>query len=111
MKKKILLAVVGAMSVFTLAACSGNTNTEIATMKGAKLTVEDFYEKAKTDQNSQQIVFDMILSEVFTSKYGDKVTDKDVEKEITNVFGDTFEDQLKASGMSRKEVEKVFVKA
>jgi uncharacterized lipoprotein YajG len=33
MKKKILLAVVGAMSVFTLAACSGNTNTEIATMK------------------------------------------------------------------------------
>ncbi len=106
MKKKILLAVVGAMSVFTLAACSGNTNTEIATMKGAKLTVEDFYEKAKTDQNSQQIVFDMILSEVFTSKYGDKVTDKDVEKEITNVFGDTFEDQLKTSGMSRKEVEK-----
>ncbi|MGX7196433.1 peptidylprolyl isomerase [Enterococcus olivae] len=105
MKKKLLLAVIGAMSVFTLAACSGNSNTEIATMKGAKLTVADFYEKAKTDQNSQEIVFDMILSEIFVGKYGDQVTDEAVEEEINTIFGDTFEEQLAASNLTRKDVE------
>ncbi len=104
MKKKIFLAMVSAMSVLALAACS-NTNTEIASMKGAKINVSDFYEKAKTDQNSKQIVFDMILAEVFTSKYGDKVTDKAVEKEIKTMFGDNFEEQLKTANVSRKEVE------
>ncbi len=105
MKKKIILALVGAMSIFTLAACSNNSDAEIATMKGAKLTVSDFYERAKTEQSSQQVVFDMILSEVFTSKYGDQVTDEMVEDEIKNVFGDNFEEQLKSSGLTRKEVE------
>lgn len=105
MKKKLLLAVVGALSVVTLAACSGNTNTEIATMKGGTLTVDDFYEKAKTDSSSQQIVFDMILSEVFMNKYGEDITDKEVEEEITNIFGDNFEEQLEASNLTREDVE------
>lgn len=104
MKKKLLLAVVGALSVVTLAACSGNTNTEIATMKGGTLTVDDFYEKAKTDSSSQQIVFDMILSEVFMNKYGEDITDKEVEEEITNIFGDNFEEQLEASNLTREDV-------
>jgi PPIC-type PPIASE domain. len=105
MKKKALWATICAMSVFALAAC-GKADTEIASMKGAKITVSDFYEKAKTDQNSQQIVLDMILSDVFTSKYGDDISKDDVNKEIKNIFGDNFEEQLKASKLTRKDVEK-----
>ena len=106
MKKKALWATICAMSVFALAACSSKADSEIASMKGSKITVSDFYEKAKTDQNSQQIVLDMILSDVFTSKYGDDISKKDVEKEIKNIFGDNFEEQLKASKLTRKDVEK-----
>ena len=105
MKKKALWATICAMSVFALAAC-GKADTEIASMKGAKITVSDFYEKAKTDQNSQQIVLDMILSDVFTAKYGDDISKDDVNKEIKNIFGDNFEEQLKASKLTRKDVEK-----
>ena len=47
MKKKLILAAVSALSVLTLAACSGSSSNEIATMKGGKITVEDFYEQAK----------------------------------------------------------------
>ncbi|MCD5001315.1 peptidyl-prolyl cis-trans isomerase [Enterococcus saccharolyticus] len=105
MKKKILLAVLGAVSVVSLAACSGNSNTEIATMKGGKVTVSEFYDKAKTDQNSQQMVFNMILSEVFMNKYGEKVTDKMVDEQLKIAFGDNVDEQLKAANMTRKEVE------
>lgn len=107
MKKKIFLSLACLLSVVSLAACSGKNDDEIATMKGGKITVQDFYDKAKTDQNSQQIVLDMIISQVFTEKYGDKVSDKDVQKQIKNSFGDekTFKAQLKAANMSQKEVE------
>lgn len=107
MKKKIILSLACLLSIFSLAACSGKNNDEIATMKGGKITVQDFYDKAKTDQNSQQIVLDMIISQVFTNKYGDKVSDKEVQKQIKNSFGDekTFKAQLKSANMSRKEVE------
>ena len=43
MKKKLILAAVSALSVLTLAACSGSSSNEIATMKGGKITVEESY--------------------------------------------------------------------
>ena len=65
-KKKIILALATSMSVLALAACSNDQkNTDIATMKGATITALDFYDNARTQQSSQQIVFDMILSKVF----------------------------------------------
>ena len=82
-KKKIILALATSMSILALAACSNEPkNTEIATMKGGTITALDFYENARTQQSSQQIVFDLILSDVFVKHYGDEITDKDVEKEL-----------------------------
>ena len=71
MKKKLILAAVSALSVLTLAACSGSSSNEIATMKGGKITVEDFYEQAKTDQNNQSLIRQLIVLKVFDQKYGD----------------------------------------
>ncbi|GEQ48306.1 peptidylprolyl isomerase [Tetragenococcus koreensis] len=111
-KKKIILSMTCLLSVFGLAACSGDSDTddEIATMKGDTITVGDFYDKAKTDQNNQQIVLDMIISQVFTEKYGDEVSDDEVDQQITDTFGDedTLNQQLEASQMSRDELEETY---
>ncbi|GMG70980.1 peptidylprolyl isomerase [Tetragenococcus halophilus] len=112
-KKKMILSLACLLGVFGLAACSGgdsDTDDEIATMKGDKITVGDFYDKAKTDQNSQQIVLDMIISQVFMEKYGDEVSDDEVNQQIKDTFGDedTLEQQLEASQMSRGELEETY---
>lgn len=103
-KKKIILALATSMSVLALAACSNDQkNTDIATMKGATITALDFYDSARTQQSSQQIVFDMILSKVFNKAYGADITDKDVEKELKTLFGEDLDTVLKQNNLTRKE--------
>ncbi|MBS7577470.1 MULTISPECIES: peptidylprolyl isomerase [unclassified Enterococcus] len=74
--KKVIAGVVSLVAVATLAACS--SSKDIVTMKGATITVEDFYDKAKTQSTSQSIVRDLTIYKVFTDKYGDKVSKDDV---------------------------------
>lgn len=102
--KKVLLATVSALMVFALAACSGGSS-DIATMKGGKITVEDFYNKTKTDSASQTTIRNMIIFKVFDEKYGDKVSDKDLDKkynEEKEKYGDTFESALSQAGYTTK---------
>lgn len=105
MKKKLILATAGVLSIMTLGACSSGTNQEIATMKGSKITVEDFYNEAKKDQTNQGIVRNMIIYDVFENAYGDKVTDKMVDAEYKKqekAMGDNFESQLQAAGYTKE---------
>ena len=105
MKKKILLATAGLLSVIVLGACSGSSNQDIATMKGGKITVEDFYNEAKKEQSNQSLVRNMIIYKVFENAYGDKVTDKQIDKEYDKQekqLGDSFESQLKSAGYTKK---------
>ena len=105
MKKKILLATAGLLSVIVLGACSGSSNQDIATMKGGKITVEDFYNEAKKEQTNQSLVRNMIIYKVFENAYGDKVTDKQIDKEYdkqAKQLGDSFESQLKSAGYTKK---------
>ena len=76
-KKKIILAATSALAILTLAACSGggDTNKDIVTMKGGTITVADFYEKAKSESANQQLLQQMVIYDVFNSKYNDKVSD------------------------------------
>lgn len=105
MKKKILLATVGLFSVIVLGACSGDSNQDIATMKGGKITVEDFYNEAKKEQTNQSLVRNMIIYKVFENAYGDKVTDKQIDKEYNKQaksLGDNFDSQLKSAGYTKE---------
>ena len=90
MKKKLILAAAGAFTIFSLAACSGGSD-KIATMKGASITVEDFYNEMKTKSESQSAVQGMIIYKVFEDKYGDKVSKKDIDAEY-NKFKKNAED-------------------
>ncbi|KAF1299072.1 peptidylprolyl isomerase [Enterococcus sp. JM4C] len=107
MKKKITLAIAGALSVFMLAACSNGTDKDIATMKGSTITVEDFYNEAKTQPQatSTTVLTNLILNEVLEKAYGDKVTDKKIDelyKAEEKTYGDTFESQLTQAGYTKK---------
>ena len=105
MKKKILLAAAGLFSVVVLGACSGSSSQEIATMKGGKITVEDFYNEAKKESTNQSLVRNMIIYKVFENAYGDKVTDKQIDKaydEQKESLGDSFDSQLKSAGDTTK---------
>lgn len=102
MKKKLILVAVSAMSLFALAAC-GNSSEEIATMKGGKITVQDFYDQAKTSSENQNALRQMIVLKVFTEKYGDDVTEDMIDEQFNNMaeqYGgnDSFESTLTASG-------------
>lgn len=107
MKKKLILAAAGALTIFSLAACSSGSDN-IATMKGSTITVEDFYNQIKGESSSQTAVANMIIYKVFEDKYGDKVASKDVDAEFNKVKesaesqGYNFEDYLKQAGYTTK---------
>ena len=74
-------------------------------MKGGKITVEDFYNEAKKEQSNQSLVRNMIIYKVFENAYGDKVTDKQIDKEYKKQekqLGDSFESQLQSAGLLMK---------
>lgn len=107
MKKKLILAAASAMAVFTLAACSSGSDN-IATMKGSTITVDDFYERIKSESTSQSTVTNMIIFKVFEDKYGDKVTSKEIDaefnktKESAEAQGYDFDDYLSQAGYTTK---------
>ncbi len=76
-------------------------------MKGGKITVQDFYDKAKTSSENQQALRQMIVLKVFNEKYGDDVTEEMIDEQFNNVaeqYGgsDSFESTLTASGYTVK---------
>ncbi|MBM7690318.1 peptidylprolyl isomerase [Enterococcus ureilyticus] len=107
MKKKLILAAAGVLSIFTLAACTGGSQ-DIATMKGGTITVDDFFNQTKSSQQSQQIVQQMIIYKVFDQKYGKDVSEKDIQaqfdetKKNIEAQGGVFADQLKQAGLTEK---------
>lgn len=109
MKKKMLLTAIGAFSILTLAACSNSKNDTIATMKGNKITVADFYDQAKANSANQQLARNMIIYQAFEDKYGDKVTKKQIEAQYDKTakqYGDSFEKQLESAGFTKDTYKK-----
>ncbi|MDR1521956.1 MAG: peptidylprolyl isomerase [Streptococcaceae bacterium] len=103
LKKKIMFGAASALVLLSMTSCG--TSKDIATMKGGKITVEDFYNKVKTQQNSQQLVSNMIISEVFGKKYGDKVKDSEITKKFNETkkkLGNQFKAALKQAGLTEK---------
>jgi len=101
LKKKIMFGAVSAFSLIMLTSCGGSK--DIATMKGGKITVEDFYNKAKTQSSSKTIVQNMIFSKVFEKKYGNKVKDSEVTKKFNETkkqYGDQFKSALQSAGFT-----------
>lgn len=100
--KKILAGAVTLLAAVTLAACSSD-GKDIITMKGGSITTSEFYERVKTNSTAQQVLLEMVITEVFENKYGDKVSDKEVDEyynEIAEQYGDSFSAALTSAGLT-----------
>lgn len=97
-----LIATAAVSVVATLSVTSNTSNsTDIVSMKGDTLTVAEFYDKIKKDSTAQQSAVQMVVSDILNKKYGNKVTDKDVQKlydEQTATLGTDVEAALSSYG-------------
>lgn len=104
-RSKLAAGFLTLMSVATLAACSGKTSngTNVVTMKGDTITVSDFYDQVKTSKAAQQSMLTLILSRVFDTQYGDKVSDKKVSETYNKTakgYGNSFSSALSQAGLT-----------
>lgn len=104
-RSKLAAGFLTLMSVATLAACSGKTSngTNVVTMKGDTITVSDFYDQVKTSTAAQQSMLTLILSRVFDTQYGDKVSDKKVSEAYNKTakgYGNSFSSALSQAGLT-----------
>ncbi|HGC6689546.1 TPA: peptidylprolyl isomerase PrsA [Streptococcus agalactiae] len=104
-RSKLAAGFLTLMSVATLAACSGKTSngTNVVTMKGDTITVSDFYDQVKTSKAAQQSMLTLILSRVFDTQYGDKVSDKKVSEDYNKTakgYGNSFSSALSQAGLT-----------
>ena len=104
-RSKLAAGFLTLMSVATLAACSGKTSnvTNVFTMKGETITVSDFYDQVKTSKAAQQSMLTLILSRVFDTQYGDKVSDKKVSEAYNKTakgYGNSFSSALSQAGLT-----------
>lgn len=107
-RSKLAAGFLTLMSVATLAACSGKTSngTNVVTMKGDTITVSDFYDQVKTSKAAQQSMLTLILSRVFDTQYGDKVSDKKVSEAYNKTakgYGNSFSSALSQAGLTPED--------
>lgn len=98
--KKVVLAATALLSVTVIAGCSGNK--AVVTMKGGKITQEQYYDKMKKSQNGQQTLQQMIIAQALKSQYGKYVSDKTVNNEFNQYkdkYGSQFNQLLQQNGM------------
>lgn len=111
MKKSMLtIATASLCGLFLLTGC-GKKDDYVVSMKGGGITQEQYYNKIKTLETSQQTLQQMVIAQVAEEQCGDKVSDKDVDKELEKIqkqIGgkDKFEQQLKLIGQSESSFKK-----
>ncbi|KRN88510.1 peptidylprolyl isomerase PrsA [Ligilactobacillus ceti] len=100
MNKKVLVACASVLLTMSLAACSKT----VATTSGGKITETEFYDSMKNTSAGKQVLQQMILNKCLEKEYGDKVSDKKVDKDFDNYkkqYGDAFESVLKQNNLTK----------
>ncbi|WP_057768798.1 peptidylprolyl isomerase PrsA [Lactobacillus selangorensis] len=110
MKKKWLAAAAGlvlALSM-TLAGCSAGGKT-VATLKGGKITQEQYYDEMKKSSAGKQTLQTMILTKALENQYGSKVSSKKVDKEYNKYksqYGSSFSAVLEQNSLTKSSFKK-----
>lgn len=108
MKKIFLLSL--SAGLFLLSACTANPNNQTAiSFKGGTITEQEVTDQLKKMNGADSAVQQLIIYQVFEKNYGDKVSDKDIEKEYNKSkeqLGASFNSQLKLSGYTEATFKK-----
>ncbi len=97
--KKLLVATLGVLTTFSLAACSKT----VATTSGGKITEQEYYDKMKETQSGKQVLQQMILDKVLEKDYGNKVSKSDVNKQydkLKDEYGSSFSQALEQNSLT-----------
>ncbi|MFD1471060.1 peptidylprolyl isomerase PrsA [Companilactobacillus mishanensis] len=104
---KWILAIAGLLLVTVVAGCSGNKT--VATMKGGRITQNDYYKEMKESSTGKQQLQTMIITKALENQYGKDVSDKKVTKEYNkykNQYGSSFSSVLQQNGMTTAQFKK-----
>lgn len=97
--KKLLVAALGVLMTFSLAACSKT----VATTSGGKITEQEYYDKMKQTQSGKQVLQQMVLDKVLEKDYGKKVSKSDVNKQYDQLkeeYGSNFSQALQQNNLT-----------
>ncbi|KRO16677.1 peptidylprolyl isomerase PrsA [Lacticaseibacillus saniviri] len=100
--KKWLVALTGLVLALTLAGCASNGGT-VASLKGAKITQEDYYKELKKSAAGQATLRNMIVQKALEEQYGSKVSSKEVTKSFNDVkkqYGSSFSQVLAQNSLT-----------
>lgn len=109
MRKKLLFV---AMSVGLLlfSACSKSDEKETAvSFKGGTITQKDINDQLKKIKGADSAIQQMVIKRVYENKYGEEITEKDIEKEFNKIkeqAGKSFNSQLAKSGDTEAELKR-----
>ena len=104
---KWILALAGLLMVTVVAGCSGNKT--VATMKGGKITQEEYYKEMKSSSQGKQTLQTMIITKALEDQYGKDVSTKQVTKEYNKYksqYGSSFSSILQQNGMTTAQFKK-----
>lgn len=109
MRKKLLFV---AMSVglVLFSACSKSAEKETAvSFKGGTITQKDINDQLKKIKGADSAIQQMVIKRVYENKYGEEITEKDIEKEFNKIkeqAGKSFNSQLAKSGDTEAELKR-----
>lgn len=104
---KWILALAGLLMVTVVAGCSGNKT--VATLKGGKITQEQYYKEMKSSSQGKQTLQTMIITKALEDQYGKDVSTKQVTKEYNKYksqYGSSFSSLLQQNGMTTAQFKK-----
>ncbi|MBA1394372.1 peptidylprolyl isomerase, partial [Lactobacillus sp. XV13L] len=100
--KKAAAVIAVAGIALSTAACSNGGKT-VASYKGGKITVQDYYNEMKKSQAGQTTLANMIINRVLEEQYGSKVSKNTVNKQFNNYkkqYGGQFSAVLQQNNMT-----------
>ncbi|WP_125567543.1 peptidylprolyl isomerase PrsA [Companilactobacillus insicii] len=104
---KWVLALAGLLMVTVVAGCSGNKT--VATLKGGRITEEEYYKEMKSSSTGKQTLQTMIITKALENQYGKDVSSKQVDKEYNKYksqYGSSFSSILQQNGMTTAQFKK-----
>lgn len=106
MNKKWLIIPAGILTAITLSSCGSKT---VATTDGGKITEAQYYSSMKQTTQGKQVLQQMILNKVLEKKYGNKVTNAQVNKrynQFKKQYGDNFSTALQQENLTPNSFKK-----
>lgn len=109
MRKKLLFV---GMSVGLLlfSACSKSAEKETSvSFKGGTITQKDINDQLKKIKGADSAIQQMVIKRVYENKYGEEITEKDIEKEFNKIkeqADKSFNSQLAKSGDTEAELKR-----